>query len=285
MKCVHIITGPTASGKSARALALARTMNGVVINADAMQCYAPLPILSAQPTADEQNEIPHRMYGLLEFNEKLNAANWAKLAQKEIEAAFASGQQPILCGGAGLYLRALTQGMAIIPDIDPSVRENLQSRLAAEGLEKLYAELQQADAALAARLKPNDTQRILRGLEVFAGTGRKLSDWQQDKHHQPPEYEFKWEIILPERDVLYDKINQRTHVMLAAGVLNEVAQVDIPESSTAWKTHGYREFKSHLRGEISLDDAIAQTQQVTRNYAKRQYTWWRNQSLSPKDSR
>ncbi|HCM83253.1 MAG TPA: tRNA (adenosine(37)-N6)-dimethylallyltransferase MiaA [Rhodospirillaceae bacterium] len=279
MKTVHIITGPTASGKSARAYALAESHHGVVINADAMQCYAPLPILSAQPTVDEQKEIPHRMYGFLNPLEKLNAARWAELARAEIENAFADGLQPILCGGTGLYLKALTEGMAVVPDIDPSVRMNLQTRLTAEGLPALYAELQKIDAELAARLKPNDTQRILRGLEVFIGTNRKLSEWQQAEHLCPPEYEFKWEIILPEREVLYDKINHRTHAMIAGGVLDEVRGVEIPEASTAWKTHGYREFRSHLRGEISLDEAITQTQQVTRNYAKRQFTWWRNQSL------
>lgn len=260
-----------------RALEVAHAVGGVVINADAMQCYAPLPILSAQPTAGEQKEISHRMYGFLQPDEKLNAARWAELARNEIEHAFAAGKQPILCGGSGLYLKALTEGMAAVPDIDPSVRAGLQARLTAEGFEKLAAELQRVDPELAARLKPNDTQRTLRGLEVFVGTGRKLSDWQNSEHHAPPEYKFTWEIILPERDVLYGKINERTHAMLAAGVLDEVRGVEIPETSTAWKTHGYREFKSHLRGEISLDEAIAQTQQVTRNYAKRQFTWWRGQ--------
>jgi tRNA dimethylallyltransferase len=278
MKKVHIITGPTACGKSARALAVARAGNGVVINADAMQCYAPLPILSAQPTTAERAEIPHRLYGCLQPDEKLNAARWAELARGEIETALVMGQLPILCGGTGLYLQALTQGMAIIPDIDPSVRQNLQARVQHEGLEKLYAELQGADVVLAARLKPNDTQRILRGLEVFIGTGKKLSDWQNSKHAAPAPYDFQWEIILPEREALYDKINARTHAMIAAGVLDEVAAVDISDSSTAWKTHGYREFRAHLRGEISLDEATRQTQQVTRNYAKRQFTWWRGQA-------
>ncbi len=275
MKSVHIITGPTASGKSARALEVAREAGGVIINADAMQCYGPLPILSAQPTLGEREEVPHRMYGFLQPDEKLNAARWAELARAEIEKAFIIGQQPILCGGTGLYLKALTEGMAIIPDIDPSVRAGLQERLAAENLSSLYTDLQHLDAKLAERLKPNDTQRILRGLEVLIGTGKKLSEWQQDRHYAPPEYEFKWEIILPERNALYEKINARTHAMITVGVLEEVRGVDIPETSTAWKTHGYREFKSHLCGEISLDEAIAQTQQVTRNYAKRQFTWLR----------
>lgn len=257
---------------------MARAAGGVVINADAMQCYSPLPVLSAQPTADERRKIPHRMYGFLQPHEKLNAARWAELAHAEIENAFAAGAQPVLCGGTGLYLKALTEGMAVIPDIDPSVRADLQARLAAEGLEKLSAELQRTDPELAARLKPNDTQRTLRGLEVLIGTGKKLSDWQQSEHATPPAYEFKWEIILPERDALYEKINARTHIMIAAGVLDEVAAVEIPEDSTAWKTHGYREFRSHLRGEIALDEAIAQTQQVTRNYAKRQFTWLRGQA-------
>ena len=278
MKSVVIITGPTASGKSARALAVARAANGVVINADAMQCYAPLPILSAQPSVAERVNIPHRLYGFLQPEENLNAARWAELADAEIAAAHRAGLLPILCGGSGLYLKALTSGMARVPDIDPAVRQNLQLRLTAEGLAELYSELSHVDAELAARLKPTDTQRILRGLEVFIGTGKKLSDWQFDEHHQPTEYDFKWEIILPPREQLYENINVRTHQMITAGVLDEVCGVDIPEFSTAYKTHGYREFKSHLRGDISLDDAIAATQQVTRNYAKRQFTWWRGQA-------
>jgi len=278
MKSVIIITGPTASGKSACALELAHRLDGVVINADAMQCYAPLPILSAQPSAAERAAIPHRLYGFLQAEENLNAARWAELAKMEIQAAHVAGLLPILCGGSGLYLKALTSGMAKIPEINPAVRAGLQQRLAAEGLAKLYLELSRMDAELAARLKPTDTQRILRGLEVFIGTKKKLSDWQTDEHSRPPEYNFEWDILLPTREQLYGNINMRTYQMIAAGVLNEVRAVDIPETSTAWKTHGYREFKSYLRDEISLDAAITATQQVTRNYAKRQFTWWRGQT-------
>jgi tRNA dimethylallyltransferase len=277
MKRVHIIAGPTASGKSAKALALARAENGVVINADAMQCYAPLPKLSAQPTPEERAEIPHRMYGFLDVHDTMNAARWAELATREIEAAHAAGQLPILCGGTGLYLQALTRGMAIITDIDPSVRENLMRRAEAEGLETLYNELAAVDAVLGARFKPTDRQRILRGLEVYIGTGRPLSEWQAGEHSRPPEYNFTWEILQPEREQLYANINNRTHQMIAGGVLDEVRAVEIPPTSTAWKTHGYREFKKHLAGELSLDEAITLTQNVTRQYAKRQYTWWRNQ--------
>jgi len=275
MKSVVIITGPTASGKSACALELARRLDGVVINADAMQCYAPLPILSAQPSAAERAEIPHRLYGFLRPEENLNAARWAELAGTEIAAAHTAGMLPILCGGSGLYLKALTSGMAKIPDIDPAVRAGLQQRLLAKDLSELYLELSRVDVELAARLKSTDTQRILRGLEVFIGTGKKLSEWQNGEHSQPPEYDFEWDILLPTREQLYENINMRTHQMIVASVLDEVRAVDIPETSTAYKTHGYREFKSYLRNETSLDAAITATQQVTRNYAKRQFTWWR----------
>lgn len=277
MKKVIIITGPTASGKSARALERARADHGRVINADAMQCFAPLPILSAQPSTAERAEVPHRLYGFLPPDTMLNAGRWADLARTEIAAGHAAGTLPILCGGSGLYLKALTSGVAQMPSIDPSVRANLQARLVAEGLVELYAELMHVDASLAARLKAGDTQRILRGLEVFTGTGRKLSDWQSGEHTPPLEYDFEWEIILPPREDLYRNINARTHQMIAAGVLDEVRAAEIPETSTAYKTHGYREFKNYLAGGISLGDAITATQQATRNYAKRQFTWWRGQ--------
>ena len=276
---VHILAGPTASGKSSRALALALATDGVIINADAMQCYAPLPILSAQPSAADLAAAPHRLYGFLQPTDSINAAKWAEIALREIEKVLANGQLPIVCGGTGLYLKALTQGMAKIPDIDPAIRQNLQQRLADEGLPKLYEELKSRDAALATRLKAGDTQRILRGLEVVIGTGRPLSIWQSGEHTRPPAYEFACEIILPEREQLYENINQRTHQMVEHSVLDEVRGADIPPESLAHKTLGYAEFRRHLANEITLDEAITLTQTLTRQYAKRQMTWWRNQRI------
>ena len=276
---VHILAGPTASGKSSRAMAVARAAGGVIINADAMQCYAPLPILSAQPSVADRAALPHRLYGFLQPTDSINAAKWAELALHEIENVLTAGQLPIVCGGTGLYLKALTQGMAKIPDIDPAIRQSLQARLADEGLPKLYDELKTRDAALAARLKAGDTQRILRGLEVVIGTGRPLSEWQSGEHTRPPAYDFRLEIILPEREQLYENINHRTHQMIAMGVLDEVRAADIPPQSLAYKTLGYAEFRRHLTNEIPLDEAIELTQTLTRQYAKRQMTWWRNQRI------
>ncbi len=280
MRHVIIIMGPTASGKSARALALACESNGIVINADAMQCYRPLPILSAQPTVEEQAQVPHQLYGLLAPDDMMTAARWRELALVEIERAFAAGQQPILCGGTGFYIKALLEGLAEIPAIDLAMRENLNAQQAAVGNAILYAELAQCDADSAARIKVGDTQRLLRALEVYHGTGQSLTWWQTQGKSAAPDWTHEIITIMPPRDDLYTRINQRTHDMLANHVLDEVAVVEIAETSPAWKTHGYREFKAYLAGRLSLDEAIAQTQQVTRNYAKRQMTWLRNQIKS-----
>lgn len=276
---VMIITGPTASGKSARALDVARQHEGWVINADAMQCYKPLPILSAQPTGAEQKEIPHHLYGFADPAENITAAHWVRLAVPVIEAAWRANALPILCGGTGFYLKTLTHGMAELPSIDAAIRTTLQARLNKENLPALYQELQQYDAVLAQRIKPTDTQRILRGLEVYHGTGRALSEWQSMPATSRLSADYEWQVLNPPRAQLWHQIEKRFDEMLQAGVLDEIAAANIPATSSAYKTHGYRELKAYLANEIPMEIARERTILQTRQYAKRQVTWLRGQGL------
>ncbi len=276
---VLMIVGPTASGKSAQALDIAQQQQGWIINADVMQCYAPLPILSAQPNVIEQVQVPHHLYGFADPTENLTAADWVDKVIPIIEAAWAAAALPILCGGTGFYLKTLTQGMAAIPAIDPAIRQQLQHRLTEGGLPIIYQELQKRDPVLATKLKPTDTQRILRGVEVYHGTGTPLSVWQNQPTQPRLTADYQWQVLNPPRKQLWQQIETRFDLMMAAGVLNEVAQAEIPANSSAYKTHGYRELKAYLANEMSFEAARERTILQTRQYAKRQTTWLRGQNL------
>src|SRR5712671_2762203 len=183
---VIVVTGPTASGKSALALALAERRGGTVINADAMQTYDAFPILTAQPTAEEQAGVPHRLYGVLPLSETLSAARWRTLAAAEIERCLAESRVPILCGGSGLYLRTLMQGIAAVPDAPAGVRDQANAEWRAMGADAFRARLADKDPAIVARLKPGDRQRHVRAWEVWAATGRPLSAWQASQGEPAP---------------------------------------------------------------------------------------------------
>jgi tRNA dimethylallyltransferase len=277
-KTVLVVTGPTASGKSALALALAEKRGGTVINADAMQTYDAFPILTAQPSAEERARIPHALYGVLPLSETLSAARWRDLATAEIERS----DMPILCGGSGLYLRTLMQGIAAIPAVPAEVRDQANADWEAMGADAFRARLAQRDSEVVARLKPGDRQRHVRAWEVVQSTGRPLSEWQKGEG-QPPPWPFRTILLAPDRAWLRARIEARFDVMLQHGVLEEVRAVFDRQPDPRWpglKAHGAPELFRSFRGELSLDEARQIAIDHTRQYAKRQMTWFRHQ-LTP----
>jgi tRNA dimethylallyltransferase len=277
-----ILGGPTASGKSALALSLAREFGGTVINADSMQVYRELPVLTAQPSAADHAVVPHRLYGFLSVTERCSAGRWATLARREIDAALGAGRVPIVVGGTGLYIRALTDGLAPVPAIPAEVREAARRRLADAGKAAFHAELQRRDPQMGSRVRPGDTQRMLRAWEVIEATGRSLADWQAQPTALPAgaAVRFIKLVLLPERQRLYAACDARFAAMVEHGALDEaqrLAGCALDPGLPGLKGLGLRELMAHVRGEISLDAAVAAGQQATRRYAKRQMTWFRHQ--------
>jgi tRNA dimethylallyltransferase len=273
-----IVAGPTGSGKSALAVALAEAFDGVVINADAMQVYRELRILTARPTPEEEERVPHRLYGVLSARDPCSAGRWRELALAAIDDARATGRLPIVVGGTGLYLRALLRGLADVPAIPDAVRREAEDRHRLLGGAGFRAELAALDPLAAARLPAGDTQRLLRAWEVVRATGRTLTEWQHDAVPVPYPARFATIILLPPRALLYPALDARFERMLAAGALAEAAAVsDLPPTLPAMKAVGVRQLMAHIRGEISFDEACATAKRETRRYAKRQLTWLRHQ--------
>lgn len=281
---VVIVAGPTASGKSAFALAIAEEFDGVVINADSMQIYRDLHILTARPSAADEARVPHRLYGVLPASEACSAARWRELAMAEIEAAHDAGKLPIVCGGTGLYLKVLMEGLSPMPEVPDETRRTLRARMEREGVQALYRELRSRDPDMAERLQPVDRQRILRALEVLQATGRSLADWQAvPAEGPPPGQRFLTILLAPPRDWLYRRCDRRLEAMLEEGALDEVRRLTamgLDSDLPAMKAVGVKEFAAHLAGYRALDDALAAAQQATRNYAKRQDTWFRRQIVA-----
>jgi tRNA dimethylallyltransferase len=272
---VYIIGGPTANGKSAFAYQLAQDKKGVILNGDSLQVYAGLEILTDQPSLQTQREIPHRLYGFLDPTQSYSTGLWLSQVLKEIEEIHQEGLLPIVVGGTGLYLKTLLEGITPIPPLDPHIRQELEARECSQ--ETLYYELQTIDSPLAARIHPHDRQRTLRGLEVFYGTGKPLSDWQTKKPPSPS-YDFETILFMPPKEEQHTKIANRIDTMLERGVLDEVAAVlPLPPSPTAMKAIGLREFGAFIRGNCSLEQAKELTFIHTCQYAKRQRTWFRHQ--------
>lgn len=270
--------GPTASGKSALAVAAAQAFGGVVINADSMQIYRELPILSAAPTAGDRAKVPHRLYGVLSAAEPCSAGRWRALALSEIEAAWTAGRLPIVVGGTGLYLNALLRGLSPLPDIPDDIRQAARDLLAEIGPAALHGRLAERDPDTAARLVPSDPQRVVRAWEVLMATGRPLSAWQTE----PPTGALAAPALLitlePAREILYPAIDRRFLAMLEAGALEEVrALKDMTPSLPALRALGIPELRAYLEGSLALPRAIAAAQAATRHYAKRQFTWARHQ--------
>jgi tRNA dimethylallyltransferase len=272
---VLIIAGPTASGKSAFANKIAFEKKGVILNGDSLQVYKGLEILTAQPSLQEQHLLPHRLYGFLEPHEMCSAGKWLSLVLAEIENIHTKGDLPIVVGGTGLYLKALIEGLVQIPPIDSSVKATFQG-----SQEKLYAELKTVDIDLAERTNPLDRQRTIRGLEVFYGTGKPLSFWQVQKPPPPP-YEFEKILLMPPKEDLEERMTARLEKMLAQGVIEEVSRLlNLSPCSNALKAIGLREFRTYIHGHCSLEEAKALTLLRSRQYAKRQRTWFRHQFLA-----
>jgi tRNA dimethylallyltransferase len=276
-----LIAGPTASGKSALALALAERHDGVVINADSMQVYRDLRVITARPTPQEEARVPHRLYGHVDAAENYSVGRWVADAQAALAAIRRAGRLPILIGGTGLYFKALTTGLAAIPPIDPAVRARLRERLESEGVEALHAQLLLRDPQTAQRVMVRDRSRILRALEVVEATGRTISDWHSEG--MPPAIDPARALkvfLTPDRGGLKRRIEQRFDAMLEAGALDEVRALDardLPAHLPAMKAHGVPWLRRYLRGEIALAAAAEGGKMDTRRYAKRQMTWFRNQ--------
>jgi tRNA dimethylallyltransferase len=276
-----LIAGPTASGKSALALELAASTGGVIINADSMQVYRDLKVITARPTADEEARVPHRLYGGVDAAINFSAGAWVAEAAEVLAEARAQNRLPIFTGGSGLYFKALTRGLSAVPPIPAAIRESVRARLERDGVEALHAELAQRDPASAERLKRRDRTRIARALEVVEATGRSLTDWHRDGLPPLlPQGSFRALFLEPDRNELYARIDARYDAMLAAGALEEVAGLaarQLDPLLPAMKAHGVPALIRHLSGEIALDEAAAIGRADTRHYAKRQFTWFRHQ--------
>lgn len=274
---VFVVAGPTASGKSALAEALASRLGGQVVNADSVQLYGAFRILTARPSPASERRLPHRLYGILGPSERCSAGRWRGLALDAVADGHAAQRPSVVVGGSGLYLEALLHGFAPIPCVPHSVREEVTRRLEAIGPAGLHDELQKVDPVLAARLEPGDRQRIVRGWEVWLATGQALSSWQAS---EPASTELQVRRILlrPPRDAVRAAIEARVGRMFAAGALDEARsflRLDVPEDAPVRKAHGLRPLTRHLRGELSLDAAAELTVNETRRYARRQDTWFR----------
>jgi len=279
---VIVIGGPTASGKSALALAIAREFKGRVINADSMQVYRELPLLTAQPEASDKELAPHRLYGVLALTDLCSAARWADWAFDEIGAAHAASELPIVIGGTGLYLRSLMEGMSPIPDVTPAQRSAVQELLREIGVTALHARLSARDPVMGRKLHPNDSQRVMRAWEVLEATGKSLAEWQQQPSVPPAGLRFQPWVVLPPREQLYAACNRRFELMMDRGALAEArAALDVYGTDIlqqpGGKALGFADLAAVLDGSVALDTAIAAAQQATRNYAKRQTTWFRHQ--------
>ncbi len=277
-----LIAGPTASGKSALAVALAKALEGagreaVVVNADASQVYADLAVLSARPNEEEMEGVPHRLFGHIDGAEAHNAARWSDEARGILSHAHDAGKVPVLVGGTGLYLRTLLYGIAPVPEIDPAVREAVRALPVAEA----HAALAVADLEAARRLNPADTTRVARALEVVRATGRTLADWQQAREGGiADDIALTPLILLPPRDWLRERCDRRLAQMFDDGAVEEVRALldrNLDPDLPVMRAIGVPQIAAWLRGEIDRDTALEQAQAATRQYAKRQYTWFRHQ--------
>jgi tRNA dimethylallyltransferase len=278
---IILIAGPTASGKSALALEFAERHGGTVINADSMQVYRDLRIITARPTPAEEALRPHRLYGHVDAAENYSVGRWCSDATEALAAVERANGFAVVVGGTGLYFKALTRGLAAVPPVPAEIRDTIRARLLSEGVAALHAELATHDPVAAARLRPGDRARVTRALEVVLATGRSLLDWHGE--HQPPAVDFAKAVkifLMPDRAVLMAHIGARFDAMMAEGALDEVralAARALNPSLPAMKAHGVPWLIRHLKGEIALAEAVEAAKRDTRHYTKRQATWFRNQ--------
>ncbi len=278
---VIVIAGPTASGKSNAALAVAEEFGGAVVNADSMQVYRDLNVLTARPGFPATARVPHLLYGFLPADRACSVGLWLELAVRAIAEVRAMGRLPVLVGGTGLYLKALMEGLSVIPEIPASVRDAARALHAELGGEAFRDRLAELDAEAAARLPAGDTQRLIRAYEVALGTGRTLRDWQQEgAANAPVTGPFASIALVPPRAHLYAAIDARFGRMVEGGGLEEVRHLlslGVDPGLPAMKAVGVRELTSYLKGESELETAVDAAMRATRHYAKRQFTWLRHQ--------
>ena len=286
MANIIILIGPTASGKSSLALSLAKAFDGDIINADSMQVYKDLRVLSARPSEADELLALHKLYGVLDASESCSAARWRDMAVEAISDSLAQGRLPIICGGTGLYIKALTDGLNQVPEIPDQIRDEVRE-LQARDVEALHLALKDVDPEMAEILNPTDSQRMARALEVFRATGKSLTWWQaQAPIKTPPaDWNFTTIALLPPREILYDRCNRRFDLMLKEGALEEIAELEkrkLPNSLPCMRALGVPELIAYSRGEMSLAEAAERSCMLTRRYAKRQVTWINNQIISKK---
>lgn len=275
-----LIAGPTASGKSAFAIALAEALNGVILNADSMQLYRDLSIITARPPEEDLHRVPHRLYGCLSAAKTFSTGDWLRLVETELAAVRTLGKLPIFVGGTGLYFKALTEGFAELPDIDPEIRARCRALAETGGIEAVRAELAQKDPKAAEELQ--DLQRLTRALEVVLSTGKTLCAWQSEAHGAPllSRDETLRLVLAPPRPWLHERIGRRAGGMLEAGGIEEVKALleqGLPTTLPAMRAIGVKEIAALLAGEIDLEEVERRLTVATRQYAKRQETWFRNQ--------
>ncbi len=286
-KTAFVVAGPTCSGKSALALDLAERLGGAVINADSMQVYRELRVLTARPTAMDEARAPHALYGVRPAGEPGTAAWWREAALAAMAAAHTQGRVPILCGGTGMYLAALWQGLADIPDAGEAARAEARGLLAAEGSAALHARLATADPATAAGLRPSDGQRLARAWEVWRGTGRGLAAWQAQASQAEAGWSVRAIVLDPPRAELRAAIAARFAAMLQGGALAEVRLLldrGLDPALPAMRAHGVPELSAYLRNEIGLDEAERRAVLATGQYTRRQATWFRHRPVGPSGS-
>jgi tRNA dimethylallyltransferase len=279
-KPVLCLVGPTASGKTAVGIRLAEILLGEILSADARQVYRFLDIGTAKPTAEERKRIPHHLIDVADPDEPFHAARFVKLAEEALADLQARGVTPIVAGGTGLYVRALLRGLDVPVGRDPELRRRLFRRIEEEGTGALHEELSRVDPESAARIHPNDPTRIVRAIEVHHITGEKQS--AQHRPNRPPHHPHRMAGLLPPRDRLYRRIDERFDEMMEAGLLEEVRALlgrGFPPDLPSFQSPGYREMIAHLRGELSLKDAVERAKGESRRYAKRQITWFRKEDV------
>ena len=280
MPKVIVIAGPTASGKSALAIDVARTLNSAVLNCDSMQIYKNIPIISAAPNSEDKQLAEHRLYEIYDCSKRGNVVEWLDLCVAEIQKLWTENKIPVVVGGTGMYIDALINGVTPIPEVPTDIRVEVQQRLEHCGLEFLYNFLQQNDAPIAQKLNPNDKTRIVRAAEILLFTGKKVSEWYKTPMIKKlPEAEFLVVKIVPDINVIEQRCRDRLDKMVELGAIKEVeylAQQKIPESMPAMKALGVPELMRFVKGYCSLQDALNEAKLHTRQYAKRKRTWLRN---------
>jgi len=279
-----LIAGPTAGGKSAAAMALAAELGGTIINADSMQVYHGLRELTARPSLADEAALPHRLYGCVPAAQAYSVGQWLEDVAREVGAARDDGRVPIITGGTGLYFKSLLEGLAPVPEIPEAVRERWRGEAKRRGASELHALLADRDPEMAERLRPEDSQRIVRALEVLDATGRSLGSWQSMPANPVLEAEATRKIVIaPERQVLYARIDARVDRMVSRGALEEVAALmalDLDPGLPAMRALGVEALMAHLAGEMGRDEAVSVFKTETRRYAKRQMTWLRSNMIS-----